>query len=340
LQQRVLAQMAELKVLGSAEQASDEMWGAALREFALGDTIGYGRDDTLIRRGIHRATGKTICFKVIPTRSEQRRCEALREAEMLAAAKHANSVEFISAFQSRSELCIVTELCESDMLDKINSQGYYEEEDARLLFRDILCGLKHCHEQGIAHRDVKLDNIFQSPDGSLKLGDFGFAVRYKPGEILYNSCGTLSYAAPELLKPRGHVQCRPEASDVWSAGVVLYALCTGRLPFHGEDDTALIAQIRSGYWSAPRNLSDSLRDLLRKMLSIDPTNRPTFSDLLRHKWLRASELKRADSWSMLASQLPVSAGPAGGPRSAVMCAAEMKKPSFFKKHFMRLLVQN
>lgn len=122
-----------------------------------------------------------------------------------------------------------------------------------------------------AHRDVKLDNIFQAYDGSLKLGDFGFATRYKKDEVLLNSCGTLSYAAPELLRPRGEVRCRPEAADVWSganklrhrphirlhrsAGVVLYALAAGKLPFHGDDDAALIAQIRSGYWSAPRVLS-------------------------------------------------------------------------------------
>lgn len=67
-----------------------------------------------------------------------------------------------------------------------------------------------------AHRDVKLDNIFQAYDGSLKLGDFGFATRYKKDEVLLNSCGTLSYAAPELLRPRGEVRCRPEAADVWS----------------------------------------------------------------------------------------------------------------------------
>ena len=84
-----------------------------------GETIGYGRDDTLIRKGTQRSNGQKVCFKVIPTRNEQRRSDALREAEMLAAAKHKHVLEFISCFQSRSEVAIVTELCASDMLDRV-----------------------------------------------------------------------------------------------------------------------------------------------------------------------------------------------------------------------------
>lgn len=152
-------------VRGGPEISSDEMWTLIKAEFEVGswsilsrdwvsllisltsgETFGYGRDDTLIRKGEQRSTGSKVCFKVIPTRSLQRSSDALREAYMLAAAKHKNVLESLGCFQSRSEVVIVTELCETDLLDKVLSpHERYADSPISLTPRVDLASLMHVY---------------------------------------------------------------------------------------------------------------------------------------------------------------------------------------------------
>lgn len=135
---------------------------------------------------------------------------------------------------------------------------------------------------------LQLDNLGikyeQKP--MLKVLDFGFADTYRPEEILTVSCGTLEYAAPELLRPKGQVFYKPEAIDVWSAGVCLYAFVTGTLPFEASCDEEFIEKVKDpSSLHIPSHLSPQLQALLRAMLNVDPLVRPSFTQVLQAPWL-------------------------------------------------------
>jgi serine/threonine protein kinase len=118
--------------------------------------------------------------------------------------------------------------------------------------------------------------------------DFGFAENYTPGEILTVSCGTLEYAAPELLRPRGQVFYKPEAIDVWSAGVCLFAFVTGTLPFDSCSDEDFIATVKDpNALHVPMHISPALQQLIASLLNVDPAQRPSFSQILASPWLRS-----------------------------------------------------
>ena len=139
-----------------------------------------------------------------------------------------------------------------------------------------------------------MDNLGIKHDGksSLKVLDFGFADTYSPSEILTVSCGTLEYAAPELLRPKGQVFYKPEAIDVWSAGACLYAFVTGTLPFEAPSDEDFIEMVKDpNSLHIPSHLSPALQELLRAMLNVDPAARPSFTELLQSPWLRSSNTK-------------------------------------------------
>jgi serine/threonine protein kinase len=108
---------------------------------------------------------------------------------------------------------------------------------------------------------------------------------YFPGIPYRRSCGTLAYAAPELLLPHSRICYDGELADVWSCGVVLYALLQGLLPFRAPSDTELVRKIHQGEFSMPEGLTPTAQELLRCLLSVDPTKRPRFSELQKHPWL-------------------------------------------------------
>jgi serine/threonine protein kinase len=140
----------------------------------------------------------------------------------------------------------------------------------------------HCHANGVAHRDLKLENIFLDGDDNVKLGDFGFSCEMKGGETLKESLGSPNYAAPELLRKK----CEYEGSgvDVWSCGVILYALLCSELPFDEEPISALFRKIKAGSYSVPHFLTDEAQDLIAKMLVVDATSRIAIEGIKGHPW--------------------------------------------------------
>jgi serine/threonine protein kinase len=204
-------------------------------------------------------------------------------------------------FECQQETIIVIEFCENgDLLDMVNAHGKFSEDDCKKMFKQVLAAVTYLHDNHIAHRDIKLDNIFQTEDGTLKLGDFGFATTYVPGQKLNRSCGTLTYAAPEMLVVPEEVSYSPELIDVYSLGVVLYGLAVAYLPHDLSDDDELIAEIRSGEYYMPEDLSEGLRDLIRGMLCVDPAKRLTLSQAANHRWINPEgQLQRQGSFRNL-----------------------------------------
>jgi len=287
-----------MQYVGNRNTPSADLWSSIRRDFHVGEIISEGRGVALIRRAQEGSTGKEVALKINSAILEEYRLRARKEAEIAATAAHPNIIECYAVYESQTEVVLVLEYCrDGDLLDRVNSHGCCGERETRRLFKQVVLALDHFYQSGFAHRDVKLDNIFIQRDSCtqaevLKLADFGFADQYQGAKVHYkHSCGSLAYAAPELLVPQSQVDYDGEPADVWSAGVVLYALLCGTLPFHSGLDGGLVQKIRLGSFEMPTNISPSLRDLLASMLNVDPTQRPLFSALSRCEWICTGEAK-------------------------------------------------
>lgn len=168
------------------------------------------------------------------------------------------------------------------LLDYIIQNGLIPEPKAREFARSIGSVLSYLHKNNVVHRDLKIENIMIDSHGNLKLIDFGLSNFYNPRSILETYCGSLYFAAPELLTATPYVG--PEI-DVWSFGVVIYVLVCGRIPFDDDDANELHAKIKSGKFSFPDFVSSEAKSLIRMMLVVDPYNRATLPQVLKHKWM-------------------------------------------------------
>ena len=162
-------------------------------------------------------------------------------------------------------------------------RGRLPEPEARFFFQQIVAGVEHAHFHGVVHRDLKPENVLLDRAGNVKLADFGLSNRTLDGSLLSTSCGSPNYAAPEVIS--GHLYAGPEV-DVWSCGVILYALLCGSLPFDDDSIPSLFRKIKAGSFTEPHFLSDSARHLIRQTLEVDPLRRITVPGIRAHPWFR------------------------------------------------------
>ncbi|THH12048.1 hypothetical protein EW146_g7832, partial [Bondarzewia mesenterica] len=168
------------------------------------------------------------------------------------------------------------------MLDYIISHGKLRERVARKFARQIGSALEYCHRNNVVHRDLKIENILISQTGNIKIIDFGLSNLYDPASHLSTFCGSLYFAAPELLNAK--VYTGPEV-DVWSFGVVLYVLVCGKVPFDDQSMPALHAKIKRGLVEYPVWLSAECKHVLSRMLVTNPSARAPLAEVLNHPWM-------------------------------------------------------
>ncbi|KAG6387447.1 hypothetical protein SASPL_152637 [Salvia splendens] len=147
-------------------------------------------------------------------------------------------------------------------------------------FAKIIAGVAYCHGNNVVHRDLKPENLLLDGKGNLKIADFGQRNIMKDGNLLRTACGSPNYAAPEIIfgQPYG-----PEV-DIWSCGIILYALLCGALQFDDTNIPILFKKIKAGRYSLPDQLSDGARDLIKRILVVDPTRRLTIRGIRQHPW--------------------------------------------------------
>ena len=192
------------------------------------------------------------------------------------------------------------------MLDYIISHGRLKEKQARKFGRQIASALDYCHRNSIVHRDLKIENILISKIGDIKIIDFGLSNLFAPKALLKTFCGSLYFAAPELLQAKQYVG--PEV-DVWSFGIVLYVLVCGKVPFDDQSMPQLHAKIKRGVVDYPQWLSTGMcpafpfaskvcnlvkvfllilpdcKSIIARMLVVDPKERATLQEIMNHPWM-------------------------------------------------------
>ncbi|KAJ3669455.1 hypothetical protein LUZ60_011405 [Juncus effusus] len=207
---------------------------------------------------------------------------------------HHGVVNLKEVLESKDKCHLVMELCEggsmSDAMKKAGSRRCSSEKHAAALMKELISTLKYLHEMGVAHRDIKPNNILFTKSGQMKLADFGLAARVGEGRSLSGCVGTPYYMAPEILDDE-EGGTYDQNVDIWSAGVLLHLLLVGRLPFEGRSK-AVFEAIRASpeldfhteewRWSY---VSYNARDLLGKMLRRDASCRISLDEILRHPWM-------------------------------------------------------
>ncbi|KAG2692615.1 hypothetical protein I3760_08G060500 [Carya illinoinensis] len=263
-----------------------------LREhYLIGKKLGQGQFGTTYLC-THKSTDAHYACKSIPKRKllcKEDYDDVWREIQIMHhLSEHPHVVRIEGTYEDSVFVHLVMELCAGgELFDRIVQKGHYSEREAVKLITTIVGVVESCHSLGVMHRDLKPENfLFDSPgdDAKLKTTDFGLSIFYKPGEAFHDVVGSPYYVAPEVLKKH----YGPEA-DVWSAGVILYILLSGVPPFWAETETGIFRQILQGkldFESAPwPSISESAKDLIRKMLERDPTKRISAHEVLCHPWI-------------------------------------------------------
>ena len=194
---------------------------------------------------------------------------------------HQNIIKIIDVLQDSINFYIITEFCSKGSLDKhIIKLGKLEESSSKFIFKQIILGLLEIHNKQIAHRDIKAENILLSNNLLVKLGDFGFSS--ETTQNLKTFCGTLNYCSPEIVN---RIPYDGIKSDMWSCGILLYTIVTGKFPWTVRNHAAIIDQVKAGYIGIPSGISNECVDLIHKLTSLDPYLRPSCEEVLNHSWL-------------------------------------------------------
>ena len=249
-------------------------------QYTLQRSIGQGTYGK-VRLATHRLTNERVAVKQIP---KQHVASLTREIHHHRRLHHPHVLQLYEVILTESHIWMVTELCSGgELYDVVESRGGLHESEAYTYFAQLCDAVAYIHAQGIVHRDLKLENILLDAQGHVKVSDFGFTREFEPHRWLRTRCGTQAYCAPEMLDGRPYVG---EQVDIWSMGVILYALVCGQLPFDDDNDAVLHDCILHASPHLPSQLSVELRDLIGSILSKDGARRPSIKDIVSHSWFQ------------------------------------------------------
>ncbi|XP_063283715.1 5'-AMP-activated protein kinase catalytic subunit alpha-2 [Pelobates fuscus] len=254
--------------------------------YLLGDTLGVGTFGK-VKMGEHQLTGHKVAVKIL-NRQKIRNLDVVgkikREIQNLKLFRHPHIIKLYQVISTPTDFFMVMEYVSAgELFDYICKHGRVEESEARRLFQQILSAVDYCHRHMVVHRDLKPENVLLDGHMNAKIADFGLSNMMSDGEFLRTSCGSPNYAAPEVIS--GRLYAGPEV-DIWSCGVILYALLCGTLPFDDEHVPTLFKKIRGGVFYIPEYLNRSVATLLMHMLQVDPLKRSTIKDIREHEWFK------------------------------------------------------
>jgi serine/threonine protein kinase len=259
---------------------------AVAREWELLRPLGSG-SFAVVWLARHRPTGSLAAIKIIlriSIESHSYLTQFTREISFLKQLDHPFISELFDVLEEEHAYYLVMEYCEhGSILNFVNSQGPLEEGRARRYFCQLISALDYLHNvKFIAHRDLKAENVLLDRNDNIRLIDFGLSNAFTKGTpTLMTACGSPAYAAPEMIKGCPYTK----AADMWSAGILLYAIVAGKLPFDDQNPQNILQKVVRDEVEYPPGMSRSLVDLLQRLLTKDPNERMTIDRLKGHPWV-------------------------------------------------------
>ncbi|XP_032794463.1 phosphorylase b kinase gamma catalytic chain, skeletal muscle/heart isoform isoform X1 [Daphnia magna] len=276
------------------------------------EILGRGVSST-VRRCVEKETGREYACKIMDINGDPSETEGpamrestLREIAILRrVAGHPYIIELHDVFESETFIFLVFELCRNgELFDYLTSVVTLSEKKTKYIMKQLFEALQHVHRMNIVHRDLKPENILLDDNLNVKLTDFGFARILQPGEKLFELVGTPGYLAPELLKSNmfeGYDGYNKEV-DMWACGVIMFTLLIGCPPFWHRKQMVMLRNIMEGRYSftSPEwdDITDAPKDLISKLLILDPKRRLTVDEALKHEFF---QVLRPDDFSIISS---------------------------------------
>ncbi|OLY78185.1 Fatty acyl-CoA synthetase and RNA processing-associated kinase 1 [Smittium mucronatum] len=291
LQENYISDMSSPKIKRPSPISKNKFFG----DYLLLQTIGEG-EFAKVKLGLHRNTGQEVAIKLVKKEwidSKIKKAKIIREISSLKKINHENIVRLYDIIESENHIGLVLEYASGgELFDYIMKNQCLKDSEAKRIFSQLVLAVSFLHKNEIVHRDLKLENILLDSKKNVKVTDFGFANHFDEvhGELMITSCGSPCYAAPELVVSNG--MYAGTNVDVWSCGVILFAMLAGYLPFdddesnpNGENINLLYKYILSTDLYYPSQISKSARSLISRLLVTDPVNRATMAEVRQHPWL-------------------------------------------------------
>ena len=257
-------------------------------DYILNEQLGFGGFAKVVE-GIHIPTGEKVAIKILDKSklySDPLSFKRIKlEISILKNIRHKNLIKLYEVMETPQKIYLIMEYCNGgELFNYIISKKHLSERQSCIFFHEIIDALEYLHVQNIVHRDIKPQNILLDTvnnEITLKIIDFGISNIYSLDNLLETSCGTASYAPPEMHKGNKYFGL---LTDVWSAGIVLYIMNFGYLPFCEENEDKNINNIINGNYEIPEYANPDLKDFLKHLLDINPLTRYDFEQIKKHPW--------------------------------------------------------
>eukprot|EP00177_Eucheuma_denticulatum_P005797 GFKZ01010582.1.p1 GENE.GFKZ01010582.1~~GFKZ01010582.1.p1 ORF type:complete len:538 (-),score=94.25 GFKZ01010582.1:516-2066(-) len=262
--------------------------GPRVGPYIFGKTLGTGSTGK-VKLAKNLETDEIVAIKIVrkdyldnkPSLKKKMR----REISVLKVLSHPNLMSLIDVFEIETHLFLVMEFVDGlELFEYLVRRGALPLSEALGFFQQIICGLEYCHNRLICHRDLKPENLLLDRNYNIKIADFGMTSLNRPGKLLETSCGSPHYCDPMVVSGEKYDGLK---ADIWSCGVILYAMVTGRLPFDDDNIQRLLQKVQAGQYHLPSDLPKELRDLIRSMLTVDPERRISLKEIKLHPWFRS-----------------------------------------------------
>ncbi|XP_037622919.1 serine/threonine-protein kinase BRSK2 isoform X8 [Sebastes umbrosus] len=251
--------------------------------YRLEKTLGKGQTG-LVKLGIHCVTCQKVAIKIVNREklSESVLMKVEREIAILKLIEHPHVLKLHDVYENKKYLYLVLEhVSGGELFDYLVKKGRLTPKEARKFFRQIMSALDFCHSHSICHRDLKPENLLLDEKNNIRIADFGMASLQVGDSLLETSCGSPHYACPEVIRGEKY---DGRKADVWSCGVILFALLVGALPFDDDNLRNLLEKVKLGVFHMPHFIPPDCQNLLRGMIEVDATKRLTLEQIQKHTW--------------------------------------------------------
>ncbi|XP_036390993.1 serine/threonine-protein kinase BRSK2 isoform X4 [Megalops cyprinoides] len=273
----------EIKMSSPGKDNSGAQHANYVGPYRLEKTLGKGQTG-LVKLGVHCVTCQKVAIKIVNREklSESVLMKVEREIAILKLIEHPHVLKLHDVYENKKYLYLVLEhVSGGELFDYLVKKGRLTPKEARKFFRQIISALDFCHSHSICHRDLKPENLLLDEKNNIRIADFGMASLQVGDNLLETSCGSPHYACPEVIRGEKY---DGRKADVWSCGVILFALLVGALPFDDDNLRNLLEKVKLGVFHMPHFIPPDCQNLLRGMIEVDATKRLTLEQIQKHTW--------------------------------------------------------